>query len=216
MPVSIGSSRAQAAAKQISKTPTSESEEDKEFNALFSTVLRDGACFTGHQQSEDSKYRVEINLHKVDLDSSYLCGYLNINGLTEDYENLTTFFEGEIIGPKYSFITSKWDATEDKDREHWEKFRGFLPLRNKFREHGFHYDIHNQNYVFMRWKELFLVPDYRLRTIDGASFAGFYYICFCLSTKQVIGYYYHLRSELFQELKLQWVPEHSIETFEFC
>jgi Vacuolar import and degradation protein len=29
----------------------------------------------------------------------------------------------------------------------------------------------------MRWKERFLVPDHRLKTINGASYAGFYYIC---------------------------------------
>jgi len=31
--------------------------------------------------------------------------------------------------------------------------------------------------VFMRWKEKFLVPDHRVKDINGASFAGFYYIC---------------------------------------
>lgn len=29
----------------------------------------------------------------------------------------------------------------------------------------------------MRWKERFLVPDHRVRAINGASYAGFYYIC---------------------------------------
>ena len=29
----------------------------------------------------------------------------------------------------------------------------------------------------MRWKEQFLVPDHRVRSINGASYAGFYYIC---------------------------------------
>ena len=29
----------------------------------------------------------------------------------------------------------------------------------------------------MRWKERFLVPDHRVRSITGASFAGFYYVC---------------------------------------
>jgi hypothetical protein len=31
--------------------------------------------------------------------------------------------------------------------------------------------------LFMRWKEQFLVPDHRVRSINGASYAGFYYIC---------------------------------------
>jgi len=29
----------------------------------------------------------------------------------------------------------------------------------------------------MRWKERFLVPDHRVQDINGASFAGFYYVC---------------------------------------
>lgn len=32
---------------------------------------------------------------------------------------LTTFFDGEIISPKYPFLTRKWDADEDVDLKHW-------------------------------------------------------------------------------------------------
>lgn len=192
------------------------SEQNEDVGPGFSTVLRDGARFSGYQTSLDCKYRVEITLEQVDLAESYLCGCLNIAGLTEDYENLTTFFEGEIIGPKYSFVTSKWDATEEKDFEHWNKFRGFGPFRQNFHEDGFKYDFNNHDVIFMRWKEIFLVPDYRMRAIDGASFAGFYYIAFSLSTKQIIGYYYHTKSELFQELRLNYDEDHGIATFEFC
>ena len=49
----------------------------------------------------------------VDFDSSYLCGYLKIKGLTEEYPTLTTFFDGEIISSKYPFLTRKWDADEE-------------------------------------------------------------------------------------------------------
>jgi len=55
----------------------------------------------------------------VDLAESFLCGYLRINGLTEEYPELTTYFEAEIIGPKHSFLTRKWDADELIDEEHW-------------------------------------------------------------------------------------------------
>lgn len=54
----------------------------------------------------------------------------------------------------------------------------------------------------MRWKELFLVPDHRLKNIQGASFAGFYYVC-CHPRKGFIeGYYYHKHSDLFQQVTL--------------
>jgi hypothetical protein len=55
----------------------------------------------------------------VDLENSYLCGYLKIKGLTEEFPTLTTFFDGEIISKKHPFLTRKWDADEDVDRKHW-------------------------------------------------------------------------------------------------
>lgn len=47
----------------------------------------------------------------------------------------------------------------------------------------------------MRWKESFLVPDHRVREILGASFEGFYYICFNQVTGNVSGIYFHSKSE---------------------
>lgn len=58
-------------------------------------------------------------LQHVDEENSYLCGYLKIKGLTEEFPTLTTFFDGEIISKKYPFLTRKWDADEDVDRKHW-------------------------------------------------------------------------------------------------
>lgn len=65
-------------------------------------------------------YQVKpFSLQHVDLDNSYLCGYLKIKGLTEEFPTLTTFFDGEIISKKHPFLTRKWDADEDVDRKHW-------------------------------------------------------------------------------------------------
>jgi hypothetical protein len=47
----------------------------------------------------------------------------------------------------------------------------------------------------MRWKEYFLVPDHRVRTINGASFEGFYYICFNQISGDIEGIYFHAKSE---------------------
>ena len=52
-----------------------------------------------------------------------------------------------------------------------------------------------REHVFMRWKEYFLVPDHRVRTISGASFEGFYYICFNQIEGSVSGVYFHAKSE---------------------
>ena len=59
----------------------------------------------------------------------------------------------------------------------------------------------------MRWKELFLVPDHRVKSISGASFEGFYYICFDQRVGAVSGIYFHARSEKFQQLELGWVRD---------
>lgn len=47
----------------------------------------------------------------------------------------------------------------------------------------------------MRWKEHFLVPDHRVRTISGASFEGFYYIAFDQVMGRISGTYFHAKSE---------------------
>lgn len=49
--------------------------------------------------------------------------------------------------------------------------------------------------IFMRWKEWFLVPDHRVRSIQGASFEGFYYICFNQVEGNINGIYFHAKSE---------------------
>lgn len=47
----------------------------------------------------------------------------------------------------------------------------------------------------MRWKEYFLVPDHRVRSISGASFEGFYFICFNQVLGTISGIYFHSKSE---------------------
>lgn len=120
-------------------------------------------------------------------------------GLTEDNPTLTTYFEGEIIGSRYSFITDHptWGATEKTDISHWNKFTAFRPYSKSVRK-GVHVTMPNlasKDNIFMRWKEHFLVPDHRVRTINGASFEGFYYICFNQREGSVSGIYFHARSE---------------------
>ena len=76
------------------------------------------------------------------------------------------------------------------------KFVAFYPYSKNFNNDSFDYEALAQtDYVYMRWKEHFLVPDHTIKDITGASFAGFYYICFQKSTSQVEGYYFHRNSE---------------------
>jgi len=119
-------------------------------------------------------------------------------GLTDDHPTLTTYFEGEIIGTKYGFLTQhpSWGANDKVDLSHWGKFPAFRPFQKQARK-GEHakIDFSNRDCIFMRWKEHFLVPDHRVRTINGASFEGFYYICFNQVRGEVSGIYFHSRSE---------------------
>ncbi|KAK4183117.1 vacuolar import and degradation protein-domain-containing protein [Podospora australis] len=178
-----------------------------------SSFLRPGSKFEGTQESERQRYDVEVEIKHVDMRESFLCGYLKIQGLTDDNPTLTTYFEGEIIGPKYSFITQNpsWGATDKIDLSHWGKFTAFRPYQKIARKgverHAEMYkNMAQRENLFMRWKEHFLVPDHRVRTINGASFEGFYYICFNQLKGEVSGIYFHSKSEKFQRLELKHVP----------
>lgn len=119
-------------------------------------------------------------------------------GLTEDHPTLTTYFEGEMIGSKHTFVTRhpSWGATEKTDFHHWSRFPAWRPLRKDARDPDFTFgDWAQRDDIFMRWKEYFLVPDHRVRTISGASFEGFYYICFNQIEGSVSGIYFHAKSE---------------------
>lgn len=174
-----------------------------------SSYLRSGSRFQGTQQSERQVYEVQVEIKHVDMRESFLCGYLRIQGLTEDHPTLTTYFEGEIIGSKYSFFTQHedWGANMKIDLSHWGKFSAFRPFQKHARKGPITIpDVTQNEHIFMRWKEHFLVPDHRVRTITGASFEGFYYICFNQLKGDVSGIYFHSKSEKFQQLELKHVP----------
>ena len=186
--------------------------------------MHSGSKFVGTQQSDRQTYNVDVEIKHVDMAESYLCGYLRIQGtdlthgevhfltffllcagLTEDHPTLTTFFEGEIIGTKHTFQTrhEAWGATEKTDMLHWARFPAWRPLAKQAKRPDFTYrNFSQRDHIFMRWKEYFLVPDHRVRTISGASFEGFYYICFNQVEGTVSGIYFHAKSEKYVFLVL--------------
>ncbi|KAF2199933.1 hypothetical protein GQ43DRAFT_464401 [Delitschia confertaspora ATCC 74209] len=170
-----------------------------------SSFLRPGSRFEGNQTSSQQKYDVQVEIKYVDMKESFLCGYLRIQGLTKDHPSLTTYFEGEIIGNKYSFVTQhpEWGSTEQVDRQHWGRFPAYKPLA----KHSSPKDLLKGEHLFMRWKEYFLVPDHRVRTINGASFEGFYYICCNLRSGSISGIYFHAKSEKLQQLELNHIND---------
>ncbi|OCK97727.1 uncharacterized protein K441DRAFT_655641 [Cenococcum geophilum 1.58] len=175
-----------------------------------SSFLRPSSKFHGTQQSDRQVYDVQVEIKHVDMKESFLCGYLRIQGLTEDHPSLTTYFEGEIIGTKYTFVTKhpEWGSNEKVDMQHWARFQPWRPLAKQAKRQDFSYkNFAQRENIFMRWKEYFLVPDHRVRTINGASFEGFYYICFNQVSGKISGIYFHAKSEKFQQLELQHVPD---------
>ncbi|KAF2211517.1 hypothetical protein CERZMDRAFT_3166, partial [Cercospora zeae-maydis SCOH1-5] len=175
------------------------------------SFLRPGSKFRGTQQSDRQVYDVQVEFKDVDLAESTLCGYLRIQGLTDDHPTLTTFFEGEIIGPKYLFRTShpSWGSSEKVDLQHWARFPAWRPLAKAAKQNpAFTLSkSFDREHMFMRWKEYFLVPDHRVKTITGASFEGFYYICFNQASGAVSGIYFHAKSEKYQQLELSHVED---------
>ncbi|WWD16382.1 hypothetical protein CI109_100808 [Kwoniella shandongensis] len=160
-------------------------------------ALYPGSVFKGTQTSGRSAYEVEVQLLDVNFAESTLSGYLSISHLTDSHPHLTTFFTGEIIGPKYGFITgSRFGATEHDDMRHWgrfEQFRRPATRQDMVRPELFFRDPvpdrsrgemgkgKERDFVFLRIKERFLVPDHKVRDISGASFAGFYFAMVDLS-----------------------------------
>lgn len=192
----------------------------------------------GKQSCGNLHYDVQVDLKHVDMSESFLCGYLRIQGsdtilplrpvidanpsyflgLTDSHPTLTTYFEAEMIGPKYSFQTRhrEWCADEKTDFQHWAKFTAYRPISQQAKKPDYIYkNFAEREYIFMRWKEYFLVPDHRVRQIYGASFEGFYYVCFHQLTGSVSGIYYHTKSEKFQKLELSYVNDRCFAAFEF-
>ena len=114
--------------------------------------LYNGSRFVGYQKSKGTCYAVEVELKYVDLENLYICGNLTINGLTEEYPTLTTYFDGEIISEKYPFLTRRYDADFLIDRKHWSKFSAFYQFSGAFIEENNDYSkIKDSQYIFMRW-----------------------------------------------------------------
>lgn len=96
--------------------------------------------------------------------------------MTEDWPELTTYFDAEIIGSRYGFLTRNWGATEQEDMVHWQRFPAFRQVKNDLKRPYLTIPENDRGAVFMRWKERFLVPDHRVQDINGASFAGMFTI----------------------------------------
>ncbi|KAI5965192.1 uncharacterized protein KGF55_001412 [Candida pseudojiufengensis] len=167
------------------------------FNNKF---LQPNAQFIGEQQSGKSKFRIKVEFKSIDLKNSLITGFLQINGLTKDHQEITTYFKGEIINnpllnklsssssssrvnnfKNYSFISENknWGSYPQNDFEHWKKLTNSMNLNNEEflkKLNKIQLGLEGSKNIYMRWKEEFLLPDSRIKQIPNASFEGFYYI----------------------------------------
>lgn len=175
------------------------------------SYLRPGSCFVGTQQSGTNSYEVKVTLKSVDMSRHFLSGYLSIRGLTQEHGLMETYFEGEMISPAFSFFTRRdeWNSSDQVDRNHWNKFSSWREMDKKhsINPDYVHSGFEKKSHIYMRWKEFFLVPDYRVTNLRGVAYDGFYYICFNQISGSISGVYYHNSSHSYQQLDLSHRPD---------
>lgn len=142
--------------------------------------LEEGAYYAGEQTTSNGSFKIDMKVNKFSLSQSFLCGTFKIYNLTSQYSILKTYFEGEMIGTNYPF-----DQRED-DLYHWERFptwnRSFVDMPHT-------YNPYCDKHLYLRIKELFLLPDPTVDKISGASIDGFYYCCYFKNTDSFGGFY---------------------------
>lgn len=184
-----------------------------------SSFLRPGSKFFGSQNCSQHTYEVNVEIKDVDMERAFVCGYLRIEGLTEDHPTLITYFEGEMISEHYSFVTKRedWGTDEHTDMCHWHRFRSWRTMLPEVQNPNYvHKNYEQHDDIYMRWKECFLVPDHKVQNIHNASYDGFYYIRFNQLNGSITGYYFHRRSERYQQLELTHIPDAGVSPyFEF-
>ncbi|CAL9732378.1 vacuolar import and degradation protein 24 [Monosporozyma unispora] len=192
--------------------------------------LKPSMVFTGYQISGYKRYQVTVTLKTVNFPSHYtktnvssphMTGFLSIKGLTHNHDEISTFFESfAVTDNNFGFLSSSWNhdlnltSFDLNDMEHWLNFPAFKEMFhiNQFNNNtnistqqtipNYIKDYLNERYIFMRWKEKFLIEDPDVDGIEGASFDGYYYIVHDQFTGNIQGFYYHKDAERFQQLEL--------------
>lgn len=191
---------------------------------------------------------VDLPLDGMSSLSPHITGFLTIRGLTNQHPEITTYFEAFAVTYKdLGFLSSSWSkdpvmnaykANDQTDLEHWLNFPSFkqvmlnkdvdassgsIPTLNDVIEGTCECncgDYLGERFVFMRWKEKFLVPNALIDGVEGASYDGFYYIVHDQVTGNIQGFYYHQDAEKFQQLELvpsfKSLTDCSNCTFEFA
>lgn len=190
--------------------------------------MRPGAVFSGCQVSGYKRYRVSVEIWRAEFPADtpagsigshtpHVAGQLTIRGLTPANPCMSTYFEGYAVtggaatGAPGGFFSRGWPAalrdmtaSDATDAEHWMRFPACKQLSAKHGKLPQHIaDYSQQRYVYMRWKEKFMLPDPEADGVAGASYDGFYYIVLDQQEGTVQGYYYQEQADKFQHLELR-------------
>lgn len=181
-------------------------EENKNKNIGY---LNTTETFIGKQETTSQSFMFfSVEIKYIDCNEQTLFGYMNVHDVNTIEEIgsktgiITTFFKGEFLGDKNSFETRRWGVTKKTDVEHWLLFDWFSKDKKRAEEMFEKKDWLQEN-IFMRWKELYTVPERKTENHRGISFEGFYYMEYNLLKNEIEGYYYHRKTEKYQKLFLK-------------
>ncbi|KAK6089589.1 hypothetical protein P3W45_001471 [Vairimorpha bombi] len=164
-------------------------------------VLVDGAVYSGEQLSTSGSFKIEMKIDKIDMLEERMCGTFSIYNLTSENDKLSTYYESAIIGNKHSFYNKYED--KETDELHWRMFPEWKTeiLKNK------EYDIKKSGFLYLRMKELFILPDPNVESVEGASIEGYYYCCYYKKLDFFSGHYFYKsdKSQLSEQILLERV-----------
>lgn len=141
--------------------------------------LDNGSSYTGKQTTGNGSFRIDMKVNSFNIKQGYLCGTFTIYNLTSEHSVLKTYFEGRLVGPNDMSNTTQ-------DKKCWARFPTWKKdIQNK----SLVYDPFNSKYLYLRIKELFLLPNPKIRKVSGASIDGYYYCCYYKRSDTFGGFY---------------------------
>ncbi|KAF7684524.1 Glucose-induced degradation protein 4 like protein [Astathelohania contejeani] len=152
--------------------------------------LKNGGAYTGHQITNNGSFKIEMTIDSINFKTSYICGTFKIYNLTRHHELISTYFEGEIVGRVYPFDYNKYfnkNISKDQEEKHW---RIFPEWKQEYITNPNLYNPETNKYLYLRVKEIFILPDPNVTNIPGASIEGLYYFCYYKAKDVFAGFYY--------------------------
>lgn len=153
----------------------------------MNSYLDNGSIYTGEQNTSTGPFKINMKIEFIDIKQSFMCGTFKIFNLTSYHDVINTYYECEIIK----------EFNNQEELIHWSTFDAYKEIKGK-------YNLDKSNYLFMKIRELFLLPDPSVKNIPGASIDGYYYCVYDKTEDSFNGFYYYetLRNQPPQKITL--------------